>query len=143
MKKIREILAVFQEGVIEEMSLIDKDLNIKVECKYLAEQINQEYNFFYGVLKNVHDVFFVPWEDDMLEIRDVQEIRKLRPDILSVDDENSYLKIYSNCREKYSGGNLYISARAIKIFDEDLNELNFEDLMEISDKYWYSNRAEG
>jgi hypothetical protein len=144
MKTIREMLAVFQEGVIEEMSLIEKDLNIKVECKYLAEQIHPEYSVFYGVFKQVKDVFFVPWEDDLMEIREIKEIKRLRPDILSVDDENEYIKIYSNCKESYSGGNLYVAAKTIKIFDEDLRELKLEDLMEIADKYWYSNdRAEG
>lgn len=139
MKKIQEILSVFQEGVFEELALNEKDLNFKIECKYLADQIQAEYSFFYGVVKNVKDLFFVPWDDDLLEIRSLQEIKELKLDILSVDLEGAYIKIYSNCQGVYSGGNLYINGTSIKIFDEDFAELQFEDLLELSDKYWYHN----
>lgn len=139
MKKIQEVLSVFQEGVFEELSLIEKDLNFKMECKYLADQVQSHYAYFYGVLKNVQDIFFVPWDDEMLEIRSIEEIKKLKLDILSVDAEDGYIKIYSNCQGGYSGGNLFISASSIKIYDEDFVELHFEDLLELSDKYWYHN----
>jgi hypothetical protein len=144
MEKIHEILGVFQEAVIEEMKMIDKDLNFKLECKYLAEQINPSYSYFYGVFKNVEDLYFIPWEDDLLRIREVAHIKDFRPDILSVDEENDFVKIYSNCKQIYSGGNLYICAKHLKIYDEDLIEMHLEDLMDLSDRYWYSNnRAEG
>ena len=144
MKKIQEILSVFQEGVFEELSLSGKDLNFKLECKYLADQIQSEYNFFYGVFKGVKDVFFVPWDDDLTEIRSLYEIRRFKLDILSVDVEDNFIKIYSNCQEGYSVGNLFIDASYVKIFDENFEVLRFEDLLELSDKYWYhSKQAEG
>jgi hypothetical protein len=144
MKKVQEILSVFQEGVFEEFSLNERDLNFKMECRYLADQIHSEYTYFYGVFKGVKDVFFVPWDDDLLEIRSLNEIKKLRLDILSVDVEDNYIKVYSNCQHCYSGGNLFIDASSIKIFDEDFVELQFEDLLDLSDKYWYhNNKAEG
>ena len=144
MKKVQEILSVFQEGVFEEFSLNERDLNFKIECRYLADQIQSEYTCFYGVFKGVKDVFFVPWDDDLLEIRSLNEIKKLKLDILSVDVEENYIKVYSNCQQCFSGGNLFIDATSIKIFDEDFVELQFEDLLELSDKYWYhNNKAEG
>lgn len=144
MKKIQEILSVFQEGIFEEFSLDEKDLNFKLECKYLADQIDDKYNYFYGVFKGVKDVFFIPWDDDLLEIRSIYEIKRFRLDIISVDMEENYIKIYSNCQEGYSGGNLFIDASSIKIYDEEFEELAFEDLLELSDKYWYhSKQAEG
>ncbi|MBX9850739.1 MAG: hypothetical protein K2X86_03170 [Cytophagaceae bacterium] len=142
MKKVQEVLSVFQEGVFEELKLIDGDLNFKIECKYLADQIRTEYSHFYGVFKSAKEFFFIPWDDDLMEIRSIDEIKKLKPDILSIDIENNFLKIYSNCENTYSGGNFYIYAESVKIFDEDFQELALEDLVELSDKYWYSNRAE-
>lgn len=144
MKNIQEILSVFQEGVFEELSLSDKDVNFKIECKYLADQIKSEYECFYGVFKSVRDIFFIPWDDDLTEIRSTEEIRKLKLEILSVDLEDNFLKIYCNCQDAYTGGNLFINASSIRIFDEDFIELRFEDLLELSDKYWYhNNQAQG
>jgi hypothetical protein len=92
----------------------------------------------------VRDIFFVPWDDDLMEIRSMEEIRKLKLEILSVDLEDNFIKIYCNCKEVYTGGNLFINVSAIRIFDEDFQEQRFEDLLELSDKYWYhNNQAQG
>jgi hypothetical protein len=144
MNHIREILNVFQEGVIEGIAWKEKDLNFKIECRYLADQISPEFSCFYIVLKNVQDFYFVPWDDEMLEIRDIEEIRRLRPDILSSEMADDFVKVYSNCQQVYSGGNIFILAKGIRVFDEDLRELGIHDLLELADKYWYSNyKAEG
>ena len=144
MHQVREILNVFQEGIIEGLAWKDKDLNFKIECRYLADQINPDYSYFYAVLKNVEDFYFVPWDDTMIEIRDIDEIRRIKPDILSAELEDNYVKVYSNCQEVYSGGNFFIFAKSMRVFDEDLQELHLNDLADLADKYWYSNyRAEG
>jgi hypothetical protein len=146
-EKIQDILGVFQEGIFEELSMNGKDLNFKIECRYLADIINANYSFFYGVFKNVKDFYFVPWDEEALMINDPSEIKSLRPDILTVEiseEEEGYIKIYSNCMNTYSGGIFYINASKVKIYDEDLRELSHEELAELSDKYWYSdNNAEG
>ena len=144
MNQVREILNVFQEGVIEGLSWKDKDLNFKIECRYLADQIRPDFSYFYLVLKNVEDFYFVPWDDELLEIRDIEEIRRLKPDILSADQHGDLIKVYSNCQEVYSGGNIFLVAKSVRVFDEDLQEMYLNDLVDLADKYWYSNyRAEG
>jgi hypothetical protein len=58
--------------------------------------------------------------------------------------EHGYIKIYSNCQNTYSGGNIFIKPSGFKIYDQDLQELSLETLAELSDKYWYSGKqAEG
>ena len=143
--KIKEILAVFQESILEEMSLTEFKLNFKIECSFLAKLIKSEYKFFYGVFKGCQDVFFQPWEDEFNIISDIKEIVLLELELLNVEREaDGYLKIYVNCKHRFTGGNLLIKCEDLKIFDEDFQEMGLIDLTELSEKYWYSSdKAEG
>jgi hypothetical protein len=145
LKKILDTLATLQEGLIEEMKLEDGNLNLKVECSHLADLINTSFSYFYIVLKNTKDVYFHPWDEEETTITSIREIQLLKPDILNIEKtETDYIKIYSNCLNVYSGGNLYVLADDIRIFDEDLKEMTLAELEELSDKYWLSaNKAEG
>ena len=141
-KKIINFFSRFSEGVIEELKLEGNDLNIKLECKYLAESISEEYTYFYFVLKKCSDLYFYFWDDEEVLITEPREIAVLKPEILNVEMEKGYLKIYSNCVNGHTGGNLFIKAADIKIYDEDLRELNEDDVEEINEKYWqYYNKA--
>jgi len=144
-KKIIDVFSQLQEGYIEEMSMDGDTLNMKIECEHLAGQINEKYKNFYVVLKGVKDIYFSPWDDEEITITSIKDIQLFQPDILNVEyEENDYFKIYSNCENVYSGGCIYISAKDIIIFDEELNPIQLEDLHELSDKYWFSNdKAEG
>jgi hypothetical protein len=138
-KKIIEVLSLLQEGFILEMKLEGETLNIKVECRHLADLIDSNYLYFYVVLKGAKNIYFVPWDDEEMSISSVQDIRLFKPDILNVEyADNDYIKIYSNCENVYSGGCIYILASDIIVFDEGLNEIKQEALSELSDKYWYS-----
>ena len=144
-KKIIDAFSQLQEGYIEEMSKLDGSLNIKIECKHLANQIEPGYSYFYVVLKETKDIYFLPWDDEEISITSLKDIQLFKPDILNVEyAENDYIKIYSNCENVYSGGCLYILASDIIVFDEGLNEIKVDELNELSDKYWFSNdKAEG
>ncbi len=144
-KKIVDVLAQLQEGYIEEMNQEGDSLNIKIECRHLANLIDANYAHFYVVLKGAKNVYFLPWDDEDMTISSIKDIQLFKPDILNVEfADNEYIKIYSNCENVYSGGCIYILASDILVFDEDLNEVKLEDLSELSDKYWYSSdKAEG
>ena len=143
--KILDVLAQLQEGYIEEMKLEDGNLNIRVECRHLADQIDVNYTSFYVVLKGTKDIYFRPWDDEEVNITSVKDIVLFKPDILNVEyAEEDYIKIYSNCENVYSGGCIYFLASDIKVFDEGLNEVKLEELNELSDNYWFpSDKAEG
>src|SRR6185369_3398649 len=97
-RKIVDIFSQLQEGYIEELSLQDGTLNIKVECKHLANQIEPGFGYFYIVLKGVKDVYFLPWDDEEMKISSLKDIQLFKPDILNVEyAEEDYIKIYSNC----------------------------------------------
>jgi len=144
-EKIQDILSLLQEAVFEELSMNGSDLNFKIECRYLADLIHKDYTYFYGVFKDCDDFYFLPWEDEMAIIINAKEVKSFKPDILTVEvAEHDYIKIYSNCQNTYSGGNIYIKSSNLKIYDQDLQEVSLEILAELSDKYWYSGKqAEG
>lgn len=144
-KKIVDVLAQLQEGYIEEMKLEEGNLNIKVECRHLADQIDANYTSFYLVLKGTKDIYFRPWDDEEESITSVKDIVLFKPDILNVEyADGEYIKIYSNCENVYTGGCIYILAADVKVFDEGLNEVDLEMLNELSDNYWFpSDKAEG
>jgi hypothetical protein len=144
-KKIIDVLEQLQEGYIEEMKLEEGTLNIKIECTHLANLIDPAYHNFYVVLKETKDIYFLPWDDEEMNVSSIKDIQLFKPDILNVEyADNEYMKIYSNCENVYSGGCIYILASDIIVFDEALNEVKLEELNELSDKYWYSSdKAEG
>lgn len=143
--KIKDIMGMFQESILEEMSLAESMLNFKIECSFLAKLIKHDYQFFYGVFKGCTDIFFQPWEDEFNIISDVKEIVALELELLNVErEDDGYIKIYVNCKQRFNGGNLLIKCEDLKIFDQDFLEMGLIDLTELSEKYWYSSdKAEG
>jgi hypothetical protein len=141
-RKIVDVLSALQEGWIEEMRMEHGDLNIKVDCSHLAQLIAPTYQFFYLVLKKVEDIYFEPWDEEETKINSVKDILIFKPDIINVELEDSgYIKLYSNCTNVYSGGNIFMLAQDVLIFDEDFIELSPERLSELSEKYWYSDKT--
>src|SRR5580692_4137567 len=95
-KKIIEVFSQLQEGYIEEMSMQEGTLNMKVECKHLANQIEPGYGYFYVVLKDTKDIYFLPWDEEDMSINSLKDIQLFKPDILNVEyADNDYIKIYS------------------------------------------------
>ncbi|TAH26335.1 MAG: hypothetical protein EAZ07_04670 [Cytophagales bacterium] len=143
--KIKEIMSIFQDSNLEELTFIDSNLNFRIKCEFLAQLIDKNYKYFYGVFKNCMDVYFQPWDEENFHIVDVNEISKLELELLNVElADNGYIKIYVNCNQRFPGGNWLIQCKDLIIFDEDLREMNLLQLIELSEKYWYlSDKAEG
>lgn len=135
-------MSLFQESNLEEISYAESNLNIKLHCAFLAKLIQSEYRYFYGVFKGCTDVFFQPWYDEFNIISDVREIKALGLELLNVErEDDGFIKIYANCQQQFSGGNLLIKCEDLKIFDEDFQEMSLIHLTELSEKYWYSSDA--
>lgn len=137
-QEIHDHFTVFYEGFFESFSRHGRDINFKVECSYLADLLYPGGKYFYGTLKNAENFYFVPWDDEMMVIRDLKRISSFRLDILGVElTEDGFIKIFSNCEHTWSGGNLFIEARSVKIYDELFERKPYEDLVELADQYWY------
>lgn len=135
-KKVRDILSVFYEGFFESFSKSGQDINFKIECSYLADILIPGSRYFYGTIKNVQDFYFIPWDEEDLEIRDLVTIESFKLDMLGAEYLYDKVKIYSNCSHTYSGGNLYIAADEVKVYDENFERLEFVKLHDMADKYW-------
>lgn len=137
-KTVRNILSTFYEGFFEEFSASGKDINFKLECSYLADFINPGSRYFYGTFKNVTEFYFIPWEAEFLEITSLSELESFKLDILGAEYFDDKVKIYSNCCHSYTGGNLFIRALEVKVYDENFERVNPEMLQEIAESYWDS-----
>jgi hypothetical protein len=135
-KRVRDVLSIFYEGFFEELAVNGKDINFKIECAYLAEKQLPGSRYFYGTLKDVKEFYFCPWEEGTDEIHDVAAIESLKLDILGAEYLYDKVKIYSNCCHSYSGGNLYINAFEVKIYDETFERVDLNDLYVKAEEYW-------
>jgi hypothetical protein len=135
-RQVRDVLSIFYEGFFEEFSRHGKDVNFKIECSYLADLVRPGTRYFFGTLKNVDEFYFVPWEEENMEVSDLKIIESLKLDILGAEFLYDKVKIYSNCCHSYSGGNLYLSAAGIKVYDETFERLDYNSLHDLADKYW-------
>ncbi|WMJ73739.1 hypothetical protein RCC89_11265 [Cytophagaceae bacterium ABcell3] len=141
---IRDVLAIFMEGIFEELSVHHNDINFKIECSYLANIIDPCFKNFYGTLKNVQDIYFIPWDDESIVLTSMKEIARVKPDILSVEiEEDGYIKIYGNCLNGFTGGSLFFKADHIKIYTEEFETISHEALLELTDRFWYSGDRAG
>jgi hypothetical protein len=143
--KIIEIVNLFQDSGIDGMSQVGDDLNVKLDCEFLASIIDKNFKSFYAIFKSCNHVYFEPWEQEDLIISDLKEINSLQMKIINAERyENGFLKIYVNCRLPYKGGNLMIKSDDLIIYDEDFIEKNLISLTELSERYWFSSdKAEG
>ncbi|MBO9701086.1 MAG: hypothetical protein J7604_12820 [Sporocytophaga sp.] len=138
-KKIKNVLDSFQEGVIEEMSFSGSDLNIKLECKFLAQEVNSTFQYFYCVLKSCTGLHLRYWDDEDKIVDDPAYLSNLLLELLGLEPVNETdLKVYVNCTALGFGGNLYFSASDIIVFDEDFRQMDPEELLFLSDRYWTS-----
>lgn len=134
-KIILETLLMFQDGNIESLKYLENDLNFKIECTFLADKIDKKFTSFYGVLKDCSDLYFEPWEDEENIITDPQEISDLKLEILNTELEfNDYFKTYTNCINRFSGGNLFIKAKSILLFDQEFNHISYNDILKLNEK---------
>lgn len=122
----------------------DKNLlTLTVDCEYLAEIIDKLFDKFYIELFNIDKIEFTPWTN-LVNISAIiktnfADIFKTALEILSTDIKENSVVITCNQHDTdfdYCGGNLTISCQTIKIFDQNKNELNIDQLKKICNTYW-------
>jgi hypothetical protein len=131
----RDVFNIFHDGTIVAISSQKNSFTLKIEIEYLAELISPNYNHFFVDLVSCQEIMFFDW-DDKKTITDISEISKLEPEILNCDDD-VFDKISINCALSIgSGGELWIKAEDLKIFDQERNELTLTELGQYCDNYW-------
>jgi hypothetical protein len=75
--KILEMMSVFKESFLVQLSYSDNNLNFKIRCKPLATLVNEQYQYFYGVFKSCSDSSFEPLSAENERILDINQINDL------------------------------------------------------------------
>jgi len=140
---IRDIFSILHDGTISACTG-DKDLlTLTVDCEYLAERIDKSFDKFYVDLIKVNKLELNPWTNPIdlptITKTDYSDIFKAELEILSADIKDDVVVITCNqhdTRFDYCGGNLTLSCQAIKVFDQNKNELTIDQFGEICKNYW-------
>ena len=115
----------------------------KIDCEYLAEMINPQFTFFWIKIFDCKSLEFKPWLNPT-ELKQpiwktTNEIFKAELEILSVEEKDNQIKIHCNQYDEefnFSAGELFLDCQGIKVFDEEWNEISFEELDKVCERYW-------
>jgi hypothetical protein len=140
---IRDIFSIFHDGVISAWTGNKDLLTLTVDCEYLAERIDKSFDKFYVELSFIDKIELDPWPNpfDIPTVikTDLHDIFKAELEILSAEIKDNVVVVTCNQHNTdfdYCGGNLTISCRSIKVFDQSKNELTIEQLDKICNEYW-------
>lgn len=143
-ESICEIFTIFHDGMIEEASLSDHKLKLKIEISYLAEKVKSEFKFFFVELDEFRGAEFRGWpaslEGDKKHISRVSDIFELPLEILEAkligDRIEVVCNIKSNADSEFCGGELLFHADAAVVRDEANKEYSITELGDLCRSYW-------
>jgi hypothetical protein len=140
---IRDIFSILHDGTISAWTGDQKLLTLTVECEYLAKQIDKSFDKFNIELFNIDKLELDPWTNqiDLPAIIKTQyaDVFKAELEIISADIKENVVVITCYQHDTsfdYRGGNLTISSRTIKVYDQNNNELTIEQFDKICQDYW-------
>lgn len=142
---IRDIFLILHDGMTSTWTGDKSLLTLKVDCKYLAERIDESYDSFFIVCGQIKKIELHPWMNPIdlpqIMLTDIEDIFKAELEILSADIENDYVKItcnQDNTDYDYCGGTLLLNCKTIKVLDQEKRQLTIEVLGQICRDYWNS-----
>lgn len=140
---IRDIFSILHDGTISEWAGDNNLLTLTVRCPYLAERIDKSFGKFYVELIQVYKLRLVTWPNPfdlpVQTLTEPSDVFKAELEILSADIKDEKVVIACNQHDTdfdYCGGNLTMSCQAIKVFDQNKNELTIEQFDIICKSYW-------
>lgn len=140
---IRDVFSILHDGTISAWTGDKNLLTLTVECEYLAQRIDKSFDRFYVALTNVDKLELDPWTNpiDLPTIvkTDYADIFEAELEILSADIKDYVVVITCNQHDTsldYCGGNLTISSKTIKVYDQNKNELTINHFDKICNEYW-------
>ncbi|MBM7573646.1 hypothetical protein [Aquibacillus albus] len=112
-----DVFNIFHDGTITNIFNSSGNIELKIEIQYLAEIINEKFNWFYCELVDCEEFLLEIWGDEKEHTSDLNTIIAYELEILDAHPSND--GIFVSCRsDEIIGGNLHIKARNIKIYDE-------------------------
>jgi hypothetical protein len=140
---IRDIFSILHDGTISAWTGDKNLLTLTVDCEYLAERIDKSFDKFYLELKEIDKIELDPWTNPVelptVIKTDLADIFKAELEIMSAEIKDDFVLV--TCLQfdtdyDYSGGNLSISCKTIKVFDQRKNELTIEQFDKLCNDYW-------
>ena len=142
-EETRDIFSILHDGCTSEYTGDKNILMLTVECQYLAKRIDTSFDRFYVELTQIDQLFLSTWPNPfnlpVQILTEPSDIFKAELEILSADIKDKNVVITCNQHNTtfdYCGGNLTISCKKIKIFDQLKNELPIAQLDSICKDYW-------
>jgi hypothetical protein len=139
-QEIEDVFAIFHDGWVVDGIIEGNNIQLKIGIQYLAEIINNKYEYFYFNLFDVEEFKFKAWSKEEILISDWETIVNSEIEFLSTEIKNNKIIIYSNCHnapdDKFERGELWVKCTDYCIFDEKGKEISLNRLKEISSYYW-------
>jgi len=140
--KIAQVFSIFHDGTICGCTGDLTKLTLKVECLYLAELINPDFDSLYVVLSDISGLYFTAWSADEKSyerISVVQEIFEPELEIISTEIVEDIVIIHcrqDNAKLGKGGGELHLSCGSIKVLDQAGEEITIDYLSRLCKQYW-------
>ena len=141
--EIENIFATFHDGGITEWQGDLKELTLKIECQYLAQEFQDDFENFYITLSNIEHIEFEPWMNSVtlekVNKTELKDIFKAELEIGYAETKNGVVKVSCNQHNTefdYYGGTLFLKAEKIEIKNHLKQKLIPSDLYKASDNYW-------
>jgi len=142
-ENIADSFYAFHDGIISFEKEEGSNQIWKIDCEYLAKIINLKFESFWIKIFDCQFLQLIPW---MNPIELPQEIWITREEVFRTDLEISSAKVREgkieiycyqhNLNFNYSGGDLILQCKGIKIYDQEWNEIGEDKLVDICNKYW-------
>ncbi len=141
--EIEDIFATFHDRGITEWKGDLKQLTLKIECQYLGQEFQDDFENFYLLIHNIEHIELEPWMNPItlkkINKTELKEIFKAEIEIGYAETVNGVVKISCNQNDTdydYCGGNLLIKAENIEIQNHLKQKLLPTDLYKASENYW-------
>lgn len=146
LQDIADIFSGFHDGVITAYEGNYEKLLLTVECSYLAERINPDYERFYVEGLNLRKIELHTWRPDNHSEKILFDLKKIFQTELEISratviDDDVLVHCYvDDIDYDYSGGALCLNCSDVKIYDQGHTLLTADFFNEIVGGYWDSIR---
>ena len=140
---IRDIFSIFHDGGIVDCKGAFNKLTLTIQCNYLAELINPDFEKFYLDLIEINKLDFDPWMNpidlEKVHFDSYADYLKVDLEILSAEIKDDLVFVACNQHDTdldFCGGNLMISAKKINLYDHKMTPMTIDQLDLVCRKYW-------
>jgi hypothetical protein len=136
---IRDLFTILHDGTITAWEGDTNILTLKVDCIYLAERIDRQFEQFFIRLENISLLRLETWETHTQIFTQVSDIFRAELEIMSAEVKEDHVAVFCDqfdLNVSYCGGTLRIKCESYRIMDQSHSELSLDELKAISTAYW-------